>query len=186
MVEHKLKLNGFEVMEALKNKSFYILRPIKEGMSIWEGQSEDDCIIIHQTDDVFGEKLCQYVRCPYGHITDNVWIQEVFATVNSEEGPSLLYKADSLLVPWRSFSTSFGPDFGAGPSMDYDSYPGDYCMWWTDLLNKCPGHKWTAAGHMPRWASRMDLVIKDIKVDRTRDKSTQWSWVIQLESLVDA
>ena len=111
------------------------------------------------------------LECPYGCAGDRLWVRETWADVNSEMGPSIAYRADGDIRGWEEFSETFGEDYGAGPSMDYESYPGDYVMWWSDLLNGEPDHKWKPSIHMFRWASRINLRIKDIRVERIQDIS---------------
>lgn len=111
------------------------------------------------------------VKCPYGVEGHLLWVRETWADVNSESGPSIMYRADNDMRTWQDFSTSFGPDYGAGPSMDYDSYPGDYTMWWSDLMNGEPDHKWKPSIHMYRWASRITLEINSIGIERLNDIS---------------
>lgn len=70
-------------------------------------------------------------RCPYGKPGDRLWVRETWQTVNSEQGPGIAYKADSCF--WQPEYD--GEDFGAGPSYNYDKYPGEYLDWFTDLLD---------------------------------------------------
>lgn len=111
------------------------------------------------------------VKCPYGVPGDRLWVRETHATVNTAEGPALAYRADCCIRTWREFSETFGPDFGAGPSMDYAAYPGEYCMWWEDLLRGEPDHGWRPSIHMPRWASRITLEVTDVRVERLQEIS---------------
>jgi hypothetical protein len=102
---------------------------------------------------------------------DLIWVKETWADVNTEEGPAILYRADGAYQSWHDFSKVFGPDEGAGPSMNYDAYPGNYTMWWTDLLNGEPDHCWRSSMLMPRWASRTDLDVIRVGSQRIQDIS---------------
>ena len=113
----------------------------------------------------------EYIRCPYGVPGDRLWVRETWADVNSPDGPAICYRADGSYMHWQDFSETFGPDYGIGPSMDYDAYPGDYVMWWEDLLNGEPNHGWKPSIHMYRWASRINLEIIAIGVERVQDIS---------------
>lgn len=106
--------------------------------------------------------------CPYGQPGGLLWVRETFADVNSESGPGFAYRAD------ESFGRPDydGPDYGAGPSFDYDKYPrGSFSMWYSDLLNGAEGHSWKPSIHMPRWASRITLEITGVRVERLQDIS---------------
>ena len=108
--------------------------------------------------------------CPYGAPGDHLYVRETWQTVNSECGPGIAYKADSHFMQ-PEFD---GEDFGAGPSYNYEKYPGDYCMWYTDLCGGAPaseGYHWRPSIHMPRWASRITLEILDVRVERVQDIS---------------
>lgn len=109
------------------------------------------------------------VRCPFGQPGDQLWVREAWGDVNSSDGPSILYRADYDLISWDQWCIDKGPDYGAGPSMNYDKYPGEYSMWWEDLANGEPCHKWRRSVHMPRWASRIQMLVKDVRVERLQD-----------------
>lgn len=103
--------------------------------------------------------------CPHGQPGDLLWVRETWAAVNTEGGPAWAYRADKE-VRQPEYD---GHDFGAGPSFNYDKYPGDYCMWVSDLLAGEPDHRWTPSIHMPKWASRLTLRIIDVRVERVQD-----------------
>jgi hypothetical protein len=105
--------------------------------------------------------------CKYGEVGQKLWVRETWAPVNSECGPGFAYRANSAFIQPKYD----GPDFGAGPSFNYDKYPGEYTMWYTDLFRGEPGHPWKPSLHMPRWASRILLEITDIRVERLQDIS---------------
>jgi len=104
---------------------------------------------------------------------DTLWVRETWADVNSDMGPSLLYRADGALRGWQDFSHTFGPDYGVGPSMDYESYPGQYVMWWSDLWGGAPDHKWRPSIHMPRWACRNTYTVTGVRAERLLDISEE-------------
>lgn len=106
---------------------------------------------------------------PFGSPGDRLIGRETWADVNTESGPALCYRADQEIITWRDFSEVFGPDEGAGPSMNYEAYPGDYVMWWLDLLEGAPDHHWKRSTHMPRWASRITLLVKTVRMQRLGD-----------------
>lgn len=100
---------------------------------------------------------------------DVLYVRETWADVHSEEGPALLYRADSCVRSWHEWCVERGPDYGAGPSMNYDRYPGNYTMWWYDLLAGEPDHSWRSPLHMYRWASRITLVVTATRVEPLQD-----------------
>ena len=110
-------------------------------------------------------------HCPYGQPGDRLWVRETWATVNTEEGPAIMYRADGGVRTWHNFCKEFGPNEGAGPSMNYEKYPGDYTMWWTDLARGEPGHSWKPSIFMPHWASRITLEVESVRVERVQSIS---------------
>lgn len=109
------------------------------------------------------------VRCPYGQPGDRLYVRETWARVNSECGPGFAYRADGDFHQ----PDYDGENFGAGPSFNYAKYPGDYSMWYGDLLRGADGHPWSPSIHMPRWASRIDLEVTGVRVERLQDISEE-------------
>jgi hypothetical protein len=123
-------------------------KPAPETVGIW-----------HQT-----TGTCLDAPWQAGH---RLWVRETWADVNTSCGPGIGYRADGdFYQPEYD-----GEDFGAGPSYNYDKYPGHYTMWFSDLLAGSSGHAWRSPIHMPRWASRLTLIVTDVRVQRLQDIS---------------
>ncbi|MCP5245737.1 MAG: hypothetical protein H6937_07245, partial [Burkholderiales bacterium] len=159
--------------EVFKNNSmadYKLESDVKDGFVTFSHWMKSDHKGIDWRSDGF-----QTVKCKQGKPGDRLCVRETWADVNSECGPAILYRADSTMQNWRDFCKEFGPDYGAGPSMNYEKYPGDYVMWCTDLLNrdnhKEDGYVWKSPIHMPRWASRITLEITSLRVERVQDIS---------------
>lgn len=88
--------------------------------------------------------------CPYGQPGDRLWVRETFA----DEPPGLLSDGLSGRVVYRA---------------DYNE--ADYNEEWHSAPDRVD--KWTPSIHMPRWASRISLHIKEIRVERLQDISEE-------------
>ena len=88
------------------------------------------------------------IRCPYGETGDRLWVREAWALFEHSTG--VVYRADAGddgLVPYL--------DNGAG------GLGGGVCDYAPD--------RWKPSIHMPRWASRITLEIKGVRVERLQD-----------------
>ena len=106
------------------------------------------------------------LRCPYGHRGDSLWVRETFCVESQVDGNV--------------------PPHSDGRPVRYDSSPDD-CQWWEqphyratdptpELAIKKDGEivcgvKWRPSIFMPRWASRINLLITDIRAERVQDIS---------------
>ena len=93
---------------------------------------------------------------------DRLYARETWADVNTENGPALLYRADQHY----HFCVN-----DAYP-VEYDRYPKcQFSMWCGDLLRGEPDHAWRPSIHMPRWASRLTLVVTEARRQRLQEIS---------------
>jgi hypothetical protein len=80
--------------------------------------------------------------CPCGRAGDRLWVREAWSVVPhvTEDGPKNKAKGDGTGVTWRAA---------------WDGNPS--------------GFKWKPSIHMPRWASRINLEIIRVDVERLQD-----------------
>jgi hypothetical protein len=86
-------------------------------------------------------------HCPYGQPGDGLWVKETWRTCAGGWVPGVRYEADG--------DEKF-PEFS-----DLDKLPND----WRNYDRKRPSI------YMPRWASRIDLDLLDVRVERVQDIS---------------
>lgn len=91
-----------------------------------------------------------WVLCPYGQPGDRLWVRE-----NGWERPELSPR-----------DLREGAD--TWPPYEYDAEP---LMCWADGELKGYGWKRRPSIHMPRWASRIDLELTGVRVERLQDIS---------------
>ena len=83
--------------------------------------------------------------CPFGQIGDKLWVRETWRPY-SESRVQIEYKADGKII-----------DYPDRPSFEFYG---------------C-GQNWRPSIFMPRWASRITLVITDVRVERLQDISEE-------------
>lgn len=88
------------------------------------------------------DQITANIPCPYGQVGDRLWVRETFTT-------DRVYK-DSDIVD--------------GDTVYRASMPESYT--WPDHADDLTPPKWKPAIHMPRWASRIDLEITGVRVER--------------------
>ena len=96
------------------------------------------------------------IPCPYGNPGDRLWVRETFHTsLIGDAGTAITYKSGPETTneePWHNFTSSV------------EAYE------WT--AQKYKKH-WMPSIHMPRWASRIDLEVTGVRVERLQDISEE-------------
>lgn len=91
-----------------------------------------------------------HVRCPYGTEGDRLWVRETFHSCPHCK-PRVCYRAGGWIEP-----PTGAPDDG-GDRDDKDTRP---------LAPKCAAHGWMPSIHIRRRASRIDLEVTEVRVER--------------------
>ncbi|HVZ80323.1 MAG TPA: hypothetical protein VHE12_05900 [bacterium] len=120
------------------------------------------------------------VKCPYGQPGDRLWVRETFTLENGGNEYTLEVPKDGTPFHTIKLSDGEGGDYDAIEVPHYRATEPDAAIYpWACMDGDC-GHeneddchrtRWTPAIHMPRWASRIDLEIVKVRVERLQDIS---------------
>ena len=95
------------------------------------------------------------VRCPYGQSGDRLWVRECWAF--GENKPGMLGKFWEGGVPWT----------GGGP--DVRAWRENVILYYKANNEPVLNTSWRSSRFMPRWASRLNVEIVDIRAQRLQD-----------------
>jgi hypothetical protein len=93
-------------------------------------------------------------RCPYGIVGDRLWVRESF-TLLDHNGWFDCGKPKLGITPPRRNAVAYRADCAPGSESD-------------DCRIEL-GYKWKPSIHMPRWASRIDLELVSVRVQRLQE-----------------
>jgi hypothetical protein len=102
------------------------------------------------------------VPCPYGAPGDRLWVRETWGSVQMHEIGQHFYGGPR--IPDRTQAV-----YRAGKQMGIPvdgTSPLQFRTEWRDDLTP---ERWRSSIHMPRWASRLTLVIESVRVQRVQE-----------------
>ena len=103
-----------------------------------------------------------YRNCPLGKPGDQLWVRETWSDVNNSGCPSVAYRADGEV-------RDLGEEDGEEADPNLEKYR--FATWYPDQINGTEG-RWRPSIHMPRWASRIQLEITNVGVQRLQNISS--------------
>ena len=104
------------------------------------------------------------IVCPLGQPGDHLWVRETFSLLGNEDG---------CPVDWNDSIVTDKKDAARVYKASCWQKPNNYGIW------TVPDHEmefdgaWTPSIHMPRWASRINLLITGVRVERLNDISQE-------------
>ena len=90
------------------------------------------------------------IRCPYGEPGDRLWVRETHKGWLTYQGQQVVQYAASGTKQYHVDRPEGHPEGGM-------------------LNGECCADKWRPSIHMPRWASRINLEITGVRVERLQD-----------------
>jgi len=100
-----------------------------------------------------------YFKCPYGQVGDRLWVRETWKPDENGNTCCITYAADEQKIDIEN--TSEAADRWLSVRKPNEQYP------------RMDPAKWRPSIHMPRWASRINLEITNVRVERLNDISEQ-------------
>lgn len=147
------------IMDGRKNQTRRVIKPVpgdrKHGGFIMDSTDRNrrsGDAFFYRGDDVVLGRDNLYARCPFGTIGTTIWVRETFAF-------------------WDTFNDRKPSQLCGNPGVEYKAGG-------TNLHGGSEPHltnrgKWRPSIFMPRWASRITLEVKGVRVERVQDISAR-------------
>ena len=101
------------------------------------------------------------IKSPYGIDGDEIWVRETFTKIWNQDGCLHDDPYDTTECPCEGCHIEYKADSGS-------KYPAD---WPDDSTGDPDLPTWKPSIYMPRWASRIQLKVVDIRIERLQDIS---------------
>jgi hypothetical protein len=163
------------ILEGRKTQTRRVLR--KQPLDILPMKIPNAWVTLQTRDPNHG----QHIRCRFGVPGDQLWVRETWKIASFMEGEPVefQYKADGAMAEENLCSDNW----------EYEDWYERVCIQSTDQLEKmaCPKDEdgiyhwetgksplpWRPSIFMPRWASRIQLEIVNIRVERVQEIKTK-------------
>ncbi|MBX9479207.1 hypothetical protein J8Z85_08785 [Yersinia enterocolitica] len=110
--------------------------------------------------------------CPLGAVGDQLWVRETFALLGNEDGVCIDWKGNLIKGDEQDAASIYKASCEQKHG-DYGLYSiPDSAYWKPDTTNMKYEGSWRPSIHMPRWASRINLLITGVRVERLNTIST--------------
>lgn len=148
MKEHPIIMSGESVRAILEGRKTQTRRPVRgvEWMSPTDWNADVRAASLFCLGRLHGAEFNSWIRAPW-QPGDVLWVREGFAVPFSGPLGSCPYDTD---VAYRAEAEL------------------------VDIEN--PSVRWRSPSHMPRWASRIDLVVTEVRVERLQEISAEDAW----------
>jgi len=156
--ERPILFSGEMVRAILEGRKTQTRRVIVSRYDWYMGELDNGKPWPFYQDYVHGELEAIPVKCKYGQAGDQLWLRETFG---------LVWPGEFEPETDRECDVQYRADLPSGCT----DYPG---RWPADEARGNPeAPKWKPSIYMPRWASRINLRITDIRVERVQDISEE-------------
>lgn len=113
-----------------------------------------------------------FTKCPYGTVGDQLWLRESWriGAWNKDESKLCIDYCDGPRLEWIKIKEGFVKYW---EQSTHDAHKSEHKETGNGFKWK-PGEspcRWRPSIHMPRWASRINLLIKSIRVERLNEIS---------------
>lgn len=167
MTERPIIFSTEMVQAILDGRKTQTRRVIKQQPS--EGTFEDNVAVLGyfslsdgtKTGYGFCDESGREYKCPYGMPGDELWVRETWGVLLSTYNWEYGWECEGLC---DAKVTRMGFE-----DEQYSGREKYSVMYKADGYEACEGESWRPSIFMPRWASRIQLVIKDIRVERLQD-----------------
>jgi len=150
MSEKPILFSGEMVRAILDGRKSETRRVIRHRENRWEIMEDDDgSLWPYWPCYVYAEPEPIRMECPYGEAGDTLWVRETWAVAYE-------YEPGSLNV-LRASNDEYAENCKRVLYRATDTIPDDVAL------------KWRPSIHMPRWASRINLLVKEIRVERLQE-----------------
>jgi hypothetical protein len=170
MTERPIIFND-EMVRALlagrKTQTRRVVKPSVKGCTVGVYTHDDSTIIEPVNVQEDGSPWID-IECPHGVPGDRLWVREVFAMQHSLEVGEIKPFNDGRPFVFVDEGVEHGTHWEQPHYRATDPKP-DLC--YEDQAEEGPHCRWSAPFYLPRWASRILLEIKEVKVERVQDIS---------------
>jgi len=150
MSEKPILFSGEMVRAILDGRKSETRRVIRHRENRWEIMEDDDgSLWPYWPCYVYAEPEPIRMECPYGEAGDTLWVRETWAVAYE-------YEPGSLNV-LRASNDEYAENCKRVLYRATDTIPDDVAL------------KWRPSIHMPRWASRISLLMKEVRVERLHE-----------------